>query len=314
MAILIALILAILLQLGASFWAVSLIKRTKYNASWILISIGFTLMAVRRVYDLIYVLQSEGALEKQSIISNWLSVIVSLLIFLGAFYIRKIFDLQDRIDKIRKENESRVFSAIIKTEESERQTFAKELHDGLGPILSSVKMALSAINQSIAGDTNKQIIHKTNLAIDEAIITIKEISNKLSPHILTNFGLDKALRNFIDTVVINKNIAVAFRSSIENKRYDYTTETVLYRVVCELLANTLHHAQAQNISIYIQDSHKELTLIYTDDGIGFTPEEKKYTGMGLSNIQSRIVSIHGSVSIESSEGKGLQVFITIRHT
>ncbi|HON53430.1 MAG TPA: ATP-binding protein [Bacteroidales bacterium] len=313
MAILIALVLAIILQLGASVFAVSLIKRTKYNASWILISIGFTLMAVRRVYDLIYVLQSEGALEKQSIISNWLSVIVSLLIFLGAFYIRKIFDLQDRIDKIRKENESRVFAAIIKTEERERQTFAKELHDGLGPILSSVKMALSAINQSIAGDTNTQIIHKTNLAIDEAIITIKEISNKLSPHILTNFGLDKALRNFIDTVVINKNITVSFRSDIENKRFDFTVETVLYRVVCELLANTLHHAQAQNISIFIQNTPQELTLIYTDDGIGFTPENTKNSGMGLSNIQSRIASIHGVISIESSEGKGVQVFITVKH-
>ncbi|MBP8782447.1 MAG: sensor histidine kinase [Paludibacteraceae bacterium] len=313
MAILIALVLAIILQLGASVFAVSLIKRTKYNASWILISIGFTLMAVRRVYDLIYVLQSEGALEKQSIISNWLSVIVSLLIFLGAFYIRKIFDLQDRIDKIRKENESRVFAAIIKTEERERQTFAKELHDGLGPILSSVKMALSAINQSIAGNTNTQIIHKTNLAIDEAIITIKEISNKLSPHILTNFGLDKALRNFIDTVVINKNITVSFRSDIENKRFDFTVETVLYRVVCELLANTLHHAQAQNISIFIQNTPQELTLIYTDDGIGFTPENTKNSGMGLSNIQSRIASIHGVISIESSEGKGVQVFITVKH-
>ncbi len=314
MAILIALILAILLQLGASVLAVSLIKRTKFNASWILISIGFTLMAVRRMYDLIYVLQSEGALEKQSIISNWLSVVVSLLIFLGAFYIRKIFDLQDRIDKIRKENESRIFSAIIKTEERERQTFAKELHDGLGPILSSVKMAVSAINQSITDDTNKQIIHKTNLAIDEAIITIKEISNKLSPHILTNFGLEKALRNFLDTIIINKNIAVTFRSNIEKKRYDYTAETVLYRVLCELLSNTLHHAQAQNISMYIQDSDKELTIIYTDDGIGFSPEDTNLSGMGLSNIQSRIASIHGTVSIESSVGKGVQVFIKIYHS
>jgi signal transduction histidine kinase len=111
------------------------------------------------------------------------------------------------------------------------------------------------------------------------------------------------LRNFIDTVVINKNITVSFRSDIENKRFDFTVETVLYRVVCELLANTLHHAQAQNISIFIQNTPQELTLIYTDDGIGFTPENTKNSGMGLSNIQSRIASIHGVISIESSEGK-----------
>lgn len=312
MIILIALILSVILQLGASFFALGLIKRTKYNAAWILISIGFTLMAVRRIYDLIFILHSDAAFKQQSIVSNWLSVTVSLLMFIGAFYIRKIFNLQDRIDAIRKENESRVFSAIIRTEEKERQMFAKELHDGLGPILSSVKMALSAINQSIAGETNKLIIGKTNFAIDEAIITIKEISNKLSPHILTNFGIEKALKNFIDTIILNKQITVKFKSDIESIRFEYTIETVIYRVVCELIANTLHHAQAQTIEISLTKIDNILSIEYSDDGIGYNMEKIENKGMGLSNMQSRIKSIHGTFEILSSLGNGVHAKIAIK--
>src|SRR5690606_40078633 len=80
MAILIALILSIILQLGAAFFAVSLIKRTKYNVSWILISISFSFMAVQRVYDLILIFHSNQVLEQTSIVSSWLSVVISLLI------------------------------------------------------------------------------------------------------------------------------------------------------------------------------------------------------------------------------------------
>lgn len=313
MFILIALILSVILQLGASYFAVSLIRRTKYNAAWILISIGFILLAIRTIYDLIFLLHSDEALKQQSLVSNWISVIISLLMFFGSFYIRKIFNLRDRIDAIRNNNESRVFSAIIRTEERERQTFAKELHDGLGPILSTVKMALSAINQSIAGEKNKQIIVKTNFAIDEAIITIKEISNKLSPHILTNFGLEKAVKNFIDTIIINKQITVEFESNLENSRFDYTIETVLYRVICELLSNTLQHAQAQSISITIQKNIDSIEINYSDDGIGFDIETIKFKGMGISNLQSRITSINGTIQINSSVGNGLHAHITV-HT
>ncbi|MDA3882915.1 MAG: histidine kinase [Bacteroidales bacterium] len=310
MVILVALILSILLQIGASILSLGLIKRTKYNVSWILISIGFTLMAVRRVYVFVYILHTDGGLESQSITDNWLSVVISLVIFVGVIYIRKIFDLQERIDRIRKDNESRVFAAIIKTEEQERKTFAKELHDGLGPILSSIKMGLSAINQAEQQEQNKQILSKTNFAIDEAIITIKEISNRLSPHILTNFGLEKAVRNFINTISYAQ-ITIDFKSEIGKERYDFTIETVLYRVICELLANTIQHADAEKVSVLIQKEQEHIVVSYTDNGNGFEMQQEKTRGMGLSNIYSRIQSIHGGIEIETSPGSGFKTFIRV---
>ena len=312
MLIFIALSLSVALQLGASILAISLIKRTRYNISWILLSLAFSLMAIQRIYELIYIAQlSDEHLSEVSMLSNWISVVVSFFIFAGTIYVKKIFNYIRKMENLAKENENRVFSAIVQTEENERQMFAKEIHDGLGPILSSIKMAFSAINKDIANETNKQILLKTNFAIDEAIITIKEISNKLSPHILSNFGLERAVKSFLDTIMIKQNTVVSFDSDLKNTRYDFNIETVLYRVICELITNTLRHAQAQNIFIVLHHDEKNVVLNYTDDGIGFDIDNLPHKGMGLSNMESRIKSINGTFVIESSHKNGTHVSINI---
>ena len=313
MLIFIALSLSVALQLVASIIAVSLIKRTRYNIAWIVLSIGFSIMAFQRIYDLIYISQmSEEHIEDVPVMSNWISVLVSLLIFVGTLYIKKLFNYMAKVEQLAKQNESMVFSAIVKTEENERQMFAKELHDGLGPILSSVKMAFSALNKDIATESNKQILLKTNFAIDEAIITIKEISNKLSPHILSNFGLERAIKSFLDTVMIKQNVAVEFDSSIAGNRYDFTIETVMYRVVCELITNTLRHSAAQHLSIHLHQVDGFLQLQYADDGVGFDLNNMPHKGMGLSNMESRVKSINGDFSLESSPKNGMKVCIRVK--
>ena len=163
MLIFIALSLSVALQLGASILAISLIKRTRYNISWILLSLAFSLMAIQRIYELIYIAQlSDEHLSEVSMLSNWISVVVSFFIFAGTIYVKKIFNYIRKMENLAKENENRVFSAIVQTEENERQMFAKEIHDGLGPILSSIKMTFSAINKDITNESNKQILLKTN--------------------------------------------------------------------------------------------------------------------------------------------------------
>lgn len=304
--------ISIILQCVAAFFAFSLIKRTKFNVSWILISIAFSLMALRSTFDLFYAIFTKNV-EAQSLISLSISVAIALLTCVGSFFIRKIFDLQQRIDDIRKKNESEVFAAILRTEENERQRFAKELHDGLGPVLSSVKMILSALNQSVENDENKEVIQKTKFAIDEAIITIKEVSNKLSPHILTNFGLEKALRNFIETLRFNKTLTIDFQTNTTKIRFKNSVETVLYRVVCELISNTIRHAQAQKIVIIIQLENNQLCIDYSDDGIGFQTDTMSQTSMGISNMQSRIKSIHGTINFESYKNKGVKTHICINN-
>jgi len=305
----IALVLSVLLQFGATIVAIGLIRRTKYNISWIMISTGFFLMAFRRLYELILLLNTNNNTE--TTISSWVAVMISLLMFIGTIYIRRIFNFQERINNLRKKNEAYVLSAIIKAEEKERQGFSKELHDGLGPILASIKMAVSAINKTILKNPNKKIIDKTELIIDEAIITVKEISNKLNPHILENFGLEKAIKSFTETLITAKEFKITYSSNIKRKRYDYNTEVIIYRIVGELLNNTLKHASATKVDISLFDYGSKLELLYSDNGVGFNIERNTDRGMGLSNIRSRIKSLDGKIEIHSKPHKGFFIKLTI---
>lgn len=314
MLIKVALIISVLLQFGASATSIRLIKRTKYNISWILISIGLILMAFRRLYDLIMIYNVNIEQTKGNIISAWVSVLISLLMFIGVIYIRQIFNLQQKIDNLRKENESKVLAAIIKAEEETKKKFAKELHDGLGPVLSSIKMTISAINREKIGEKNQQIIDKTSHAIDEALVTVKEVSNNLSPHILQNYGLLKAVKTFSDNINLDKSCKIKIVSNIEQTRLNQDIEIIFYRIICELIINTIKYARAGQIKIGLFLKTDSLHLSYSDNGKGFNMEDVQNNseGMGLSNIKSRIKSLNGELKMFSKPGKGFRLEIAVK--
>jgi len=255
-------------------------------------------MALRRLSELAIIFKTEQD-QDLTLFSSWIAVLISLLMFIASFYIRRIFSLQDRINKLRKENEAKVLSAIINTEESDRQFFAKELHDGLGPVLSSVKMAVSAIDKLVVGNMNEKIIEKIEDAIDNAIRTVKEISNNLSPHILERFGIEKAVKTFTDAIITKGELEIIILSNLNGKRFNYNIEVVLYRIICELLSNTLKHAFASRVEITLLNNGNKLEMFYSDNGIGFDFQEEESKGMGLSNINSRVKSFDGKIEIHS---------------
>lgn len=311
MAIKIALILSVLLQFGAAVIAITLVKRTINNIAWWLISFGFVLMAIHRVIDIFRVYNTHIKFITD-LLGTWTGVFISLVMLVSLIFIKRIFNIQKQIEDLRKQNESRVLSAILKTEEKERQYFSKELHDGLGPLLSAVKMAISTVERDKT--YNGEIISNADKLIDESITTLKEISNKLSPHILKNFGLHKAVKSFINKLNIAETPIIHYNANIDNVRYSFNIEMVIYRVVCELISNTLSHAQANNIYIDLLKDESYLTLKYIDDGIGFEEKklEEELIGLGYSNIRSRIKSINGSLDIYTQPGEGIKVFAQIK--
>ena len=177
------------------------------------------------------------------------------------------------------------------------------IHDGA----SAVKMLLSGFDQNNPPEVNDKI--KTNLkqAVDEAIVSVREISANISPHILNNFGLKDAIESFLKKLRPNENIKIHFDSNIDKLRFPYNVEVIMYRVVCELINNTLRHAEATEINISLQLQDDTLYLEYTDNGMGFDVEQAEIDGgMGLNNMQYRLQSGNGNIRIESEGGRGMR--------
>lgn len=306
----IALTVSVLLQFGAFFITISLVPKTRFNSSWILVSIGFLLMALRRFIELFDVLSNNENIQT-SFISSWMAVVISLLMFFGAFYIRRIFQLQNKIDRERKESEAKVLRAVIKTEEQERHRFAKELHDGLGPILSSIKMTNSALNKAVENPNNQQIARKTDHAINEAIVTIKEISNKLSPHVLERYGLEKAIKTFMEGITLANQYQIQLNSQLSEKRFGFNVELIVYRIIGELISNTIKHASASKIDISLLYYQQKLKLMYRDNGVGFSLGTQSVNGMGLENIHSRVKSLNGTIEMNHKKNQGFYLKVEI---
>ncbi|MBE0641347.1 MAG: sensor histidine kinase [Bacteroidales bacterium] len=312
MPIKIALVISVLLQFAAAFIAIRMIRRTRTNIAWWLISLGFLLMAIRRLFELFIVFDSENPVIN-GLLSSWVGVVISLIMLVSLVFIKQIFDVQDKLDELRQKNEAQVLSAILRTEESERQRFAKELHDGLGPLLSAVKMTISAIKRHPLPEKEASLAGNADKLTDEAIVSLREISNNLSPHTLMNFGLLKAVQTFVASIQVPDAPRIMVNSDLGDRRYPFNTEVILYRVICELTANSLRHAMARNISIDIYDTDLGIVLDYFDDGKGLQHSSlsSENQGMGWHNIRSRVKSLQGKVKILSNLGKGTNVTISI---
>ncbi len=308
-----ALVLAMLLQVFAAGISIKLTRVTKYNVSWMLISAGFIIMVVRCLVEFLPTI-SDFAQQTFRELYVWLGVAVSLFFALGVFWIQKIFKYMKKVEQEKRDMEKNLLNAIIQAEETERKRFAKDLHDGLGPILSTVKMSLSSVTRIEKDDQTKKILHHTDLVIDEAIKSIREISNNLSPHILNNFGLNKAVRNFINKINYSDTIKIKYTSNFGDDRFDTNTEVVLYRVLCELINNTIKHAEATTISILLEKSDGKITCRYRDNGKGFDKSllySPQLSGMGFSNMVTRINSLNGSFDLTSEKDKGTKATIIV---
>lgn len=310
MAAKVLLIISVVLQLFATVIAIRMIKETKYNSVWILIILALGFMTVSRVLQFIhYALMGDAS--PAFIVLVWTGIATSLCITIALFYARKLVEYIDRLIFQKQLTSKRILSTVLRTEEKERIRFSKELHDGLGPLLSSAKMSLSALSKTGQADSNIEIIHNTNYVIDEAIRSLREISNNLSPHVLNEFGLGRGVENFVNRLGGIHEMSVVYTTNLKGERFDADVEVILYRIICELINNTLKHSGASEAKLDLQYDGDRLRLAYRDNGKGFDPRSASGSGMGLANIASRISTLNGSLELDSSKGGGMIANITV---
>lgn len=217
--------------------------------------------------------------------------------------------------KQRKETEMQILSTVIQTEERERERFAKDMHDGLGPLLSTIKLYVNELKSGTLPDHKRDDFAKTTLdIIDEALISTRTISNNLMPRVIHKFGLITALESFFEKVNKTRKINIEFKPEGFTERLDQNIELVVFRVITELLNNTLKHAQANSVLIEMKGTEKILNIRFADDGVGFDVDNimnQEHKGMGLKNIISRVKSINGYYNFISSPGNGFSIDIKI---
>jgi signal transduction histidine kinase len=308
----IAVIISIVFQLLAAIYALSLTRYTKFNISWVLISVAFLLIAVRGILDLVPFyykdLQSELYL-----IDRLLEIAIAVLLLLGVIFIRRLFKFLKRIDEFRRDSENKVLQAIMQTEEKERRQLAKDLHDGIGPLLSNIKMSVSALDKSQMTPFNQTVVDNISYLINESINSLKLTSNSLSPHILDSFGLASAVNAFAENFKHLGKIDISFSHNIEDCRFETPVETNLYRIICELIHNTIKHASACNVSLLIHYHESKLIVQYFDDGVGFDPDDSgNINGMGISNMHSRLKALNGEIEIRRILPRGMMTSVTLK--
>ncbi len=207
-----------------------------------------------------------------------------------------------------------IFSTITTTEERERTRMAMELHDGIGALLSSINIYINLI---LSGEMKKNevlnLLSLTKNLVDEAIQSAKEIANNLHPVILTRFGLVDTIKSFIEQIESAGIIKVEFKYANFQKLDNKNLELTLYRIIHELINNTLKYAKAHNIVLSLSTQPTSIQLEYADDGIGIATEEtqQKKSGMGMSNIEGRIKALNGICNFQTKPQKGFRVLIEI---
>lgn len=211
----------------------------------------------------------------------------------------------------RKKLEKEIYYASVNAEEQERGRLAKDLHDGLGPLLSTCRIYIHNIKHSDECE-KPDLLKNLEELINEAITGIKEISNNLSPHILNNHNLVQALKNFICKIDGKNGIRVEFNCEI-SVCFNEFVEITLYRVITELINNTIKYADAGIIRIQLKENNSKFIVEYSDNGKGFNYNEtlKNNKGFGLLNINSRLNSIGADLNYYSKPGSGIRVKITL---
>ncbi len=219
-------------------------------------------------------------------------------------------DISQRI-----EDEKEKMNIIMQTEERERKRFSKDIHDTLGATLSASKMYINIAKRS-KGDHEKidKMLDEAINLISNASKNAKEIAVNIIPHELSNFGLKTALHNFCNKINELGNISIIFETDNFDIRFSDYIEIQIYRIINELINNTLKHAKANTITLKLLYDNNKIIIYFNDNGVGFDYErvmKSDKIGTGLENIIYRVNSIGGKIKITSNELRGMTAIIEI---
>lgn len=203
-------------------------------------------------------------------------------------------------------------AAEINTLEKERARVASDLHDELGPTLSAVKFKLSSI-EDLAVRDEKIMLHAMD-QIDNILTQVRQISNGLMPGTLSAKGPVYAIERFIESKGSIPGLTITVVQKKDNIAFAASQSIHVYRILQEIIHNTIRHAQAKRLSIQLDERKNWITIAAADDGKGFNRSVATKMGhLGLRNLQSRVDILNGIIQIDTAIGRGTRIYIEIPH-
>ncbi len=274
-------------------------------------------------------LQSEKQTQEASVRSKstlnmiFIATIIGLLVF-GYLAYRTIKSeqqvanqqqeiQQQRISELEKDRQLVTVNAMLKGQEEERSRIAKDLHDGLGGMLSGVKLSFMNMKQNmVLPAENLRAFNRSLTMLDNTIAELRKVAHNLMPETLVRFGLEESLKDFCQSIQATSNIDIIYQQFGEERRLGAQAEITVYRVVQELVNNALKHADATRIIVQLTKSPTTTSITVEDNGKGFNADElgiKK--GAGFSNIKYRVNYFKGTLDVCSQPGNGTSINIEL---
>jgi two-component system NarL family sensor kinase len=264
----------------------------------------------------------QAAIRKKDMINTGLFIgclLLAAIVFLAYRNIRHRRRLsvqqwelhEQKINELQKERQLVAAQSLMKGQEEERSRLARDLHDGVGGLLSGVKLSLSTMKGNVfLTEESAKAVTTIIGQLDSSITELRRVSHNMMPEALIRFGLKEALENYCENIDRSGVLKVRLQTYGLEKRMDQDTEIILYRTLQELLNNVVKHAAAREVLIQLIRDQNKFTLTVEDDGKGFdihSPEFK--SGAGLQNIQARAGYLNGVVDIRTAPGEGTSVTI-----
>jgi len=260
-------------------------------------------------------LQSDQLRSRRILITVLMLSIVGLLLTAFVYYRyykQKQIIQQQRISQLETEKHLTATESVIKGEEQERTRLAKDLHDGLGGMLSGIKYSLGNMkNNLVMTPENAMDFERSIDMLNSSIKEMRRVAHNMMPEALVRFGLDTALRDFCSDINQTGGMKITYQSyGLGQTVIEQSKSITIYRIVQELVNNALKHSGGHEMLVQLSLADEKLSITVEDDGKGFDVAGlENVKGIGWSNIKNRVEFLKGNLDIHSSENNGTSVLI-----
>jgi signal transduction histidine kinase len=239
-----------------------------------------------------------------------LLTLIVIMLLLRRTYRHQRHLQEEKVNQLERLQQVISLQSMVNGQEAERTRIAKDLHDGLGGLFSTVKMHLSTLQHEVDVLRQNELFQKSYGLVDTASVEVRRIAHNMMPEVLIRLGLINAVRDLCNNISAGRLLTISLEVFGFDKRLNSSTEIMLYRIIQELVNNIIKHANATEAIIQFTQEGNRLSIVVEDNGRGFNSlDADLQQHAGMQTIQSRVNYLNGKLTIDSQTGVGTTVMM-----